>query len=77
MARKAIAKEEMQHFNMADFLRGKASQLLTALSKDDTTAYIQKHGKPIAVVLSYERYKRMREKGFDFNDYRETEGKQS
>jgi hypothetical protein len=30
--RKSDAKEEMQHFNMADFLRGKSSQLLTALS---------------------------------------------
>jgi hypothetical protein len=71
MAKKKVAaKEEMQHFNMADFLRGKASQLPTALSQEDTTAYIQKHGKPIAVVLSYERYKRMRAAGFDFNDYK-------
>jgi prevent-host-death family protein len=72
--KKATAKEEMQHFNMADFLRGKSSQLLTALSQEDTTAYIQKHGKPIAVVLSYDRYKRMRAAGFDFNDFKNTEG---
>ena len=44
------------------------SQLMN-LVENDKTAFIQKNGKPIAVVLSYERYQRIFERGIDINDF--------
>ena len=32
-------------------------------------AFIQKNGKPIAVVFSYERYERLLNSGIDINEY--------
>ena len=49
----------MRHFNMADFLRGQASRILTSVSKTDDTGFVCKHGKPIVVVMSNERYERL------------------
>lgn len=62
-------KKLMEHLNIAEFNRGQSSKLLRDLSENDKTAYIQKNGKPIAVVMSYERYQRMYENGIDINDF--------
>ena len=35
----------MRHFNMADFLRGQASRILTSVSETDDTGFVCKHGK--------------------------------
>jgi hypothetical protein len=59
----------MGHLNIAEFNRGQSSRLLKELVAIDKTAYIQKNGKPIAVVMSYERYLRLCEKGVDINEY--------
>ena len=59
----------MDHLNIAEFNRGQSSRLLRELVAADKTAYIQKNGKPIAVVMSYERYLRLCEKGVDINEY--------
>lgn len=59
----------MEHLNIAEFNRGQSSRLLRELVAADKTAYIQKNGKPIAVVMSYERYLRLCEKGVDINEY--------
>jgi hypothetical protein len=42
---------------------------LKGLAAADKAAYIQKNGKPIAVVMSYERYLRLCEKGVGINEY--------
>jgi PHD/YefM family antitoxin component YafN of YafNO toxin-antitoxin module len=62
-------KIPMEHHNMAEFLRGQSSKILTRLSKEDKTAFIQKNGKPIVIVISNDRYERMLKEGVDINDY--------
>ncbi len=61
-------KSPMGHLNIAEFNRGQASKLIRGLVEEDKTAFIQKNGKPIAVVMSYERYLRLYEAGIDINE---------
>ena len=63
------AKIPMEHFNIGEFNRGQSSKLIRDLAENDKTAFIQKNGKPIAVLISYERYQRMFEKDIDINDF--------
>ena len=63
------AKSPMQHINMTDLLKGQASKIITALSAEDKTAFIQKNGKPLAVVISNDRYERLLQAGIDINEY--------
>lgn len=63
------AKVPMGHHNMADFLRGQASKIFTSLSKEDKTAFVLKNGRPIAVLMSNERYERLLKAGIDINEY--------
>lgn len=62
-------KTLMEHFNIGEFNRGQSSKLIRDLVSKDNTAYIQKNGKPIAVVMSYERFQRLYEQGIDINEY--------
>lgn len=59
----------MEHLNIGEFNRGQASKLIRGLIEKDTTAFIQKNGKPIAVIMSYERYERLLREGVDVNNY--------
>ena len=59
----------MEHFNIAEFNRGQSSRLVRELVAADKTAFIQKNGKPIAILMSYERYMRLCEKGVNINEY--------
>jgi len=61
--------EPMQHYNMSDFLRGQASKIITSVSDEDHTGFICKHGKPIAILMSNERYERLLKAGIDINEY--------
>lgn len=54
-------KVPMEHLNIGEFNRGQSSKLIRGLVEDDKAAFIQKIGKPMAVVLSYERYMRLLE----------------
>ena len=58
----------MEHLNIAEFNRGQSSKLLRGLVEADSTAFILKNGKPMAVVMSHDRYLRLCEKGIDIND---------
>lgn len=62
-------KVPMEHHNMAEFLRGQSSKILTHLAKEDKTAFIHKNGKPIVIVISNDRYERMLKGGIDINEY--------
>ena len=62
-------KSPMEHLNIAEFNGGQSSKLIKGLVENDNTAFIQKNGKPIAVVMSYERYQRMFEQGIDINEF--------
>ena len=62
-------KVPMEHLNIAEFIRGQASNLIRELAEKDKAAVVNKNGKPIAVLISYDRYKRLLEDGIDVNDY--------
>jgi PHD/YefM family antitoxin component YafN of YafNO toxin-antitoxin module len=64
-----MQKQPMEFYNMSDFLRGQSSKLITKLSDDDKTAFILKNGKPIAVLMSNERYERLLKAGIDITEY--------
>ena len=59
----------MDHYNMSVFLRGQSSKIITSLSIEDKTGYILKNGKPIAVIMSNDRYERLLKLGIDINEY--------
>jgi len=67
--KKLDPKEPMEHHNIAEFLRGQSSIILRRLSEEDKTSFIHKNGKPLVVVMSNERYERMKRAGVDINDY--------
>lgn len=54
---------------MSDFLRGQASKIVTAVSEEDKTGFILKNGKPMAILMSNERYERLLKAGIDINEY--------
>ena len=62
-------KVPMEHFNIGEFNIGQSSKLIRNLTETDKTAFVLKNGKPIAVVLSYERYERLLAAGVDINEY--------
>ncbi len=59
----------MDHYNMSDFLRGQASKILSSLSENDKAGFVLKNGKPIAVIISNERYERLLKAGIDINEF--------
>lgn len=59
----------MEHYNMSDFLKGKASKIVTAIADEDKAGFILKNGKPLAVLISNERYERLLKAGIDINEY--------
>ena len=67
--KKTKLKIPIEHLNIAEFNRGQSSKLIRSLASEDKVAFIQKHGKPMAVVISYERYKRLLEREVDINEY--------
>ena len=69
MTEKRKSITPMRHSNMADFLRGQASRILTSVSETDDTGFVCKHGKPIVVVMSNERYERLLKAGIEINEF--------
>ncbi len=62
-------KVPMEHLNIGEFNRGQSSKLIRSLSEEDKAAFILKNGKPLAVVISYERYERLLASNIDITDY--------
>lgn len=69
MSENVKCKMPMEHLNIGEFNRGQSSKLIRELVEKDQTAFIQKNGKPMAVVMSYERYERLLLAGIDINEY--------
>lgn len=63
------SKMPMEHFNIGEFNRGQSSKLIRGLVESDKTAFVLKNGKPMAVILSYERYERLLAAGIDINEF--------
>lgn len=59
----------MEHYNMSDFLRGQASKIITTISTEDKAGLVLKNGKPMAVIISNDRYERLLKAGIDLNEY--------
>lgn len=50
---------------VTEFLRGKASQIFDTVSEKDNVVIVNKNSRPQNVIISYERYKRLKESGAD------------
>lgn len=65
----ASEKTTMDFYNMSDFLRGQSSKIITKLSENDEVAFVLKNGRPLAVLMSIERYERLMKAGIDITEY--------
>lgn len=48
-----------------EFLRGQASKIFDTIVQKDHVVIVNKNSKPQNVIISYERYKRLKESGAD------------
>lgn len=64
-----VKKVPMEHYNMSDFLKGQSSKIITAISCEDKAGFVLKNGKPLAVVISNDRYERLLKAGIDITEY--------
>lgn len=48
-----------------EFLRGQASKIFDTIVQKDNVVIVNKNSKPQNVIISYERYKRLKENGAD------------
>ncbi|MCI7552042.1 MAG: type II toxin-antitoxin system Phd/YefM family antitoxin [Arcanobacterium sp.] len=62
-------KVPMRHINIGDLSRGQASRLIKEASDKDEPAYVLRYGKPIAVVISNDRYERLMNEGIDPSEH--------
>ncbi|MDK6275083.1 type II toxin-antitoxin system Phd/YefM family antitoxin [Pseudoglutamicibacter cumminsii] len=62
-------KVPMRHINIGDLSRGQASRLIKEVAEKDEPAYVVRYGKPIAVLISNERYERLMEEGIDPSEH--------
>ncbi len=69
MAESKKSINPMEHYNMSDFLRGQASKIVTSVSEEDKTGFILKNGKPLAILMSNDRYERLLKAGIDINEF--------
>ncbi len=61
--KKKRIKREPDYQPIAEFLRGKSSQIMRGVEEDDSVVLVTRHGKPMVAVISYERYKELTETG--------------
>lgn len=48
-----------------EFLKGQASRIFDEVAQEDKVVIVNKHSKPQNVIISYERYKRLKRGGAD------------
>ena len=51
-----------EYHSITEFLRGQASRIFSEVKKEDKVVIVNKQNKPQAVIISYDRYKRLIEK---------------
>lgn len=69
MSENKAIKQPMDFYNMSNFLKGQSSKLITRLSDEDRVAFVLKNGKPLAVLISNDRYERLLKSGIDVAEY--------
>ena len=62
MKRKVLIPES---HTATEFLRGQASKIFESVSEKDNIVLVNKNSKPQTVIISYERYCRLKENGAD------------
>lgn len=50
-----------EYHSVTEFLKGQASRIFREVNEDDKIVIVNKQNKPQAVVISYERYIRLKE----------------
>ena len=50
---------------MTEFLRGHASKIFDEVAEKDEVVLVNKNGKPQNIIISYDRYCRLKENGAD------------
>lgn len=59
-------KEPVPDFHTAtEFLRGKASKIFDEIFEKDKVVIVNKNSKPRNVIISFERYKKLKNNGND------------
>lgn len=64
-----VRKVAMRHINIGELGRGQASRLIKEVSEKDEAAYVMRYGKPLAVMISHERYERLMNEGIDPSEH--------
>ena len=54
-----------EYESVTPFLRGQASKIFKDVAEHDKVLIIQRQNRPQNVIISYERYKRLKEEGAD------------
>lgn len=64
---KSMSKREIipNHHQMTEFLRGQASKIFDDVAKNDKVVLVNKNSKPQNIIISYDRYCRLKENGAD------------
>lgn len=62
-------KTTMDFYNMLGFLREQSSKIITKLFEEVEAAFVLKNGRPLAVLMSFERYERLMKAGIDITEY--------
>lgn len=50
---------------ITEFLKGQASKIFDEVVEKDNVVIVNKHSKPQNVIISYARYKKLKEEGAD------------
>lgn len=53
------------HHQMTEFLRGQASKIFDDVAQNDKVVLVNKNSKPQNIIISYDRYCRLKENGAD------------
>lgn len=54
-----------ENHTATEFLRGQASKIFESVSDEDKIVLVNKNSKPQNVIISYERYCRLKQSGAD------------
>lgn len=54
-----------ENHTATEFLRGQASKIFEDVAEKDQVVIVNKNSRPKNVIISYERYKRLKENGAD------------
>lgn len=53
------------HHQMTEFLRGQASKIFDDVAQNEKVVMVNKNSKPQNIIISYDRYCRLKENGAD------------